>query len=713
MNSIAFHESSIILAGDYNDNQVYVCLNPTASTPKFERLNTLKQPGGDLSPVTVGWNGDTAVAATQGNEGCFATSADNGYSWNDISMINTQLLTMSDFAVSADGSVLYLATNDGSDVSIWVKASAWTRIFSSTVNHGATINLNFLVRIAPEDSDAVYIASPEGTTGTDSKEIWVSKNMGKTTWKHVPCYKVSTIIDFVVKDADTVFVLDTDDVSKTTNAGASWGSAKKLDVITGNMITLAPNGDILVGGNGYINFSKDNGSTFTRSKEIESGDTTPNHVVASSKYADDNTIFVAYGDTSGGTINVKKGKADGTSSFSTRSPGTEILTSALTVCGFERYEDIYYVLFSDTAGTNGEIQRALDLETAPTSGLANWSGISTSADFVSCPKALQISEGSIMLWMIDTDSAVSEETGDSSSVADDELYTLKDVSAQAPPTVTAPATGTEVPINPIFGKAYNVTLTWERYSTTKIDDFELQIATDADFTAIVLNVSVAWGMASNTISQVVGPTGPSGYVVDFNPGTTYYWRVRIGTGGVLLSPWSEVRNFKIGPDVSFGIASPEAGATGVSITPSFVWAPYPDAISYEIMVAEDSTFAILDFSHGTDNTFYQAAEALSYSTTYYWRVRGVTGPAPAKGAAPGGPWAEGMFTTEAAPAEPEPPPPPPATTTVIIPTPGPTQTVPVPQPAPIPSYILWVIVAIGAALIIALIILIVRTRRVV
>ena len=64
-------------------------------------------------------------------------------------------------------------------------------------------------------------------------------------------------------------------------------------------------------------------------------------------------------------------------------------------------------------------------------------------------------------------------------------------------------------------------------------------------------------------------------------------------------------------------------------------------------------------------------------------------------------------------------PPPPAQVTVTAPTvnvapaPAPQVTVNVPDPTqPIPSYILWTIILIGAVLIIALIVLIVRTRRV-
>ena len=104
----------------------------------------------------------------------------------------------------------------------------------------------------------------------------MSKNSGKESWKAIPCYKVTAVQDFAVESADVVYVLDTatgQGVSKTTNAGASWGSTKEpTKTIDGYMITLAPNGDVLVGDSlGYVAFSKDGGSTFERTGDFGTG----------------------------------------------------------------------------------------------------------------------------------------------------------------------------------------------------------------------------------------------------------------------------------------------------------------------------------------------------------------------------------------------------------------------------------------------------------
>jgi hypothetical protein len=179
-------------------------------------------------------------------------------------------------------------------------------------------------------------------------------------------------------------------------------------------------------------------------------------------------------------------------------------------------------------------------------------------------------------------------------------------------------------------------------------------------------------------------------------GRTYYWRVR--TAAPLLSPWSETRSFTTGGAQAFKVLTPALGATGVDIKPIFSWSDFVGATGYGIEVSTDPTFATLTFSGNTTATFFNAPSNLAYSTTYYWRVKDVAGP-----------YATGVFTTMATPATPQPPV---VITQPATPPPPSVITVPVPQPAAIPTYLLWIIIGIGIVLVIALIILIVRTRRV-
>jgi hypothetical protein len=139
----------------------------------------------------------------------------------------------------------------------------------------------------------------------------------------------------------------------------------------------------------------------------------------------------------------------------------------------------------------------------------------------------------------------------------------------------------------------------------------------------------------------------------------------------------------------------------VSVLPTFVWSPVTGATEYQIIVSDRENFDIITFSHNTNQAVYAVTEdeQLAYNTVYYWRVRA------SKPDTAVTQYQTGIFTTEqkAVPTK-EP---------ITITQPGPTTiTVSVPPPQEvIPAYLLWIIIGIGAILVIALIVLIVRTRR--
>jgi hypothetical protein len=196
-------------------------------------------------------------------------------------------------------------------------------------------------------------------------------------------------------------------------------------------------------------------------------------------------------------------------------------------------------------------------------------------------------------------------------------------------------------------------------------------------------------------------TGKQYTVTGLIGGKQYRWRIKASEP--IESPYSDFWYFTVAPaEGVFDVTSPMRGAVGVDIEPVFVWTSAAGATGYEIVVSEDPSFAIIDFSRNiaAGLTMYKAEETLAYNTTYYWRVR-----------AAGGDWATGVFTTMEEPVEPTPP-------VVIEPTPppAPPQVIEVEKPVvvqqAIPDYLLWVIIVVGAVLVIALIVLIVRTRRV-
>jgi hypothetical protein len=269
----------------------------------------------------------------------------------------------------------------------------------------------------------------------------------------------------------------------------------------------------------------------------------------------------------------------------------------------------------------------------------------------------------------------------------DQIVGFKDIMSAAPTQVGPDDGAAEQGISlSTVDLTYTIILMWS--AVPGAQTYEWAIYNDAELT------SLAFGGPTMTTQ------GNQMRVDGLIPGRTYYWRVRVASP--LLSPWSSARTFTMAEvpeaEVPFEVLSPASGAMDVPIQPAFVWAEVPGATSYEIVVSEDKTFAIIDWSHTSDQAFYQGDEMLAYSTTYYWRVR-----------AAGGEWTYGVFTTEAEPEEPAKPPEP---IEKVIVEKGPPEVVEVEIPTPtIPEYLLWTIVGVGAVLFIVLIVLIFRTRR--
>jgi hypothetical protein len=186
------------------------------------------------------------------------------------------------------------------------------------------------------------------------------------------------------------------------------------------------------------------------------------------------------------------------------------------------------------------------------------------------------------------------------------------------------------------------------------------------------------------------------------------------------------------PAPAAGVIFPLNGATGVAVSGvTFTWPivtpPAGSTVTYQFALAQASAntsaneFAILDYSDNSITNAEPNQETLQYNTVYWWEVRAVvmssTGAISATG-----PWTISMFTTGPQP-----------TTTAVVPTTvvssvttvvttnvnvtSPVTTITFTQPTStstpaIPAYLLWAVIAVGAILVIAVIVLIVRTRRI-
>jgi hypothetical protein len=216
--------------------------------------------------------------------------------------------------------------------------------------------------------------------------------------------------------------------------------------------------------------------------------------------------------------------------------------------------------------------------------------------------------------------------------------------------------------------------------------------------------------------------------------TKYTVKVRVKAGSPFQSRWSSAVEFTTLQTVgSPTLMVPANGELSMPLNPTFDWSDIPGAVSYEFELgtAPDFAGATAATSKVSQMTW---ASALANDTDYYWRVRAV-GSTGAKGA-----WVMSTFHTRQAAITPTTTVtsqtltisiPPATQTTVVISQPPATSIVIPPQTTIIttttnttvspvvqlptqaaPVYV-WAIVAIGALLTLAVIILIIRTRRVV
>lgn len=209
---------------------------------------------------------------------------------------------------------------------------------------------------------------------------------------------------------------------------------------------------------------------------------------------------------------------------------------------------------------------------------------------------------------------------------------------------------------------------------------------------------------------LIGPNQVvAGQNLNFAPGETYYWQVR--ATDPVFSPWTSLRKFTISPlqaDVP-ELLSPANGAEIVKTMPSFSWDPASGATTYNFKLADNVALNSPLVDVNVSGTGYALTSALDVGTTYYWAVK-VVEPVD-------GDWSAianfEVVTAEEAEAP---------VTITNVPAPNITVTAPAAQPTTItipaveqpdqvgPAYI-WAIIIIGAVLVIAVIVLIVRTRR--
>jgi hypothetical protein len=670
INSVAF-DGTTLAAGQTDSTTIYRSLDPMAGNPTVTGTSSLKSPGGASAAtalVTVGFVGTNIAAGTCGPNSAFALSRSSGAAFNDVSLIDTALTDANDMAVSADGAKLYWVTDDGGTyTSLWYKATAWERVLSFA---GAT---NYIVRLSPTNPDIVYVAEKAGTRVYFSKDI-------QARWSTRTC--TTTALQDLAVESDTVaYALDANGyMAKSSNEGFIWSSPlvdTKIASAGSSIISPKANVVIVAGTAGKVAYSLDGASTWSAipgaAPETNMAGTI---VIADESFATNNIIYVASNTVGKNimkwTIGTSTEWSDYYKGGGTSLPATE------GVYGMVMKNGTFYALTFDATTNTTTLNQYIP-------SVNTWTTKAATAQIIlangtQSPNGLYASTGSNKLWAV-------RQTGS--------IYYLVDSIAAAPPAISGPADKTLVNVNPVTGAADTVILTWGRVANATTSTYE--VAFDSAFSQTAI---AATAVGHPTYNAVINNAA-------IIPGKTYYWRVR--ASAPLSSPWSEVRSFTVQPMAAPvpAISSPTNGATITNLKPAFSWSPVSSTTKYDFQLSATSDFSTTVFTAQPLTAGTQASADLQVGKLYFWRVRALE---PIQGD-----WSTVANFLVAAPA---------VVPTAVVVTqapaitiaiPQPTQyviTVPPPEPTPVvnPAFI-YVIIIIGAILVIAVIVLIFRTRR--
>jgi len=674
-------EGTLFIGMDSSSNvgKVRYTTNAAVSIPTW--VTCKKYPTG-TSDTVVRLAADFAstskvFAATTGAGSAFSVSSNAAVSFDGKSMIDLgsdNVVQVQDIAITSDGSTIFVATDNGTNISLWKSSLvaspySWSRVYDVVATTG-------MVRLNPDWADApvVYFANV-----ASAGYIYRSSNGGDIfARRQAPA--AYTLTDLAVEDADTVYIGDANgSVRKSTTGAWTWGTAKATNA--GAIFSMASAGvdNLLVGGTGACAYSTNGADSF--SKITASGANYP-AILPDEDYANNSTFYV--GSSIGDILRFIIGTD--TSLVDIVNP------SAVALVGLAMNNGTLYGMSAAAC------DRTLNPHKA--AGTVRWGTMDASAP------------SSIASFAAVNNVAYAART----TAALPAVWAYSDFLATAKPVLTGPGDGTTVGVDPATGRADLVTLAWDSMGTGQglVDQYQLQICKKAE----------GWGASSVlptslTGLSVISATLPQGSLVaggsfpyTLLANTEYLWRIRAFdqvSNDAIKSNFSDAYTLKVQagtvvqqPHAGPIILGPQGGATDASLRPGFAWAPISGATKYEFILATDAglTKAIAGTPVTVSSPSWQPGEDLAYSTVYFWAVKAVE---PTES-----PQSIGTFTTMAKAVAPAPP-------VTVKEVPAPIINIPAtptaPAPTPITPAFIWAIVIIGAVLIIAVIVLIVRTRR--
>ncbi len=567
------------------------------------------------------WSGNNV---TQPDESAFSRSNDNGDSWNQLSLIDTRISRLWDYASCANNSVLYLASvnNFTSFNSLWRTGKTATEALTETWERVLCFSgkANIILRSTPEgaEKERIYFAVP----GTQTLQY--SEDRGQSWTQLSRCPEVT---DIAVVGDKLVYILSDEMLNKYSWNEEKWGGVwewkRDLDtgLKSGAAVIAYDTDNVLVSekdGNGRIAYSNDGGETFSL--------TTPLPRFGNEMYFTPDEEFsinpFIYAASDGSLSDVYRWTIGGARAWKELNRPTAVTTG---LCGLVHKGGVLYGAFQLQEG----IARLLipHLENIRPS---DWDTLPSANITIKLGSLKATVKENVELWAIDDrdyfNGDVSRYDNKTYNTVG-RLWTYTDAfSLQTPWANSPPPPATDsMPCDVCTCEAVKFCFSWRMLPST--EKYDLWIALDEDFTDIIHKEE------NITPVDQYSPTWcPDSDSLRFICGETYYWKVRSceGTEGYRIhSRWSPPLKFKVKECSSEeGVAylaplllTPAVGSKDIARSPVFTWEGFPPTTEYELILARDEALTDILVQEKISTTHYQYQGELDWGATYYWRVR--------------------------------------------------------------------------------------------
>ncbi len=661
---------------------IHLCSKPEEYFPEWEEP-TKPPTGGAISGsanAQVAWSSDgkTAYCATSTNyvknaidwanmtfgpwrgegydESALSVSKDID-TWNQLSLIDTDMAKLSDYALSSDYETLYLASVGNNFDSLWRSESetlgeTWQRILCLDSETDKII-----LRPTPEESDkeAIFFAI------LDTHDARYSLDEGKT-WKRV--WDCPEITDLAVVSNKMFYILDDGLVNKcwqNERYGGLWEWERDIDTRLLSPYVIAVSGEDYVfvaedeNGEGKLAYSDDGGATFELTEAVpEPGNM---QVIPDEEFDINKFIYAASSEGKIYRWTIRR-----STSWQKLNPRYE------GFCGLTQIGGALYGAYADRQGVARTLIPHLQTVTE-----FDWDWLK-----LDLPNRVRFKPGSLR--------GMSDETIDLWAIDDNDydfeanigcLWLYSDAFVLQTPWPTSPAIGGLLPCDPCTCQARTFCFCWKEIPLA--GKYEIWIGLDEKFNAIIAKIE------DIAPSDLQSPAWCPPKSLRFTCGETFYWKVRSSEsteGEAVHSRWSPPMYFTVKPCTSVGnvhiapiLEAPEPGSSDVSRSPSFSWSGFADTTKYELILAKDPNLAQIIIKEEVPTTAYYYSGKLDWGTTYFWQVRAI----------------------EPVPSEPTI-----GTFTVMPESKPPT---PTPSPPPAVPFWIWLVIGILALLIVVIIVL--------